>query len=1080
MSGRIPGIAIAPGLTQMYVATASGGVWSSDTAGASWTSTMDGFDLNATTFASSCLACGAIAIDPADPDRVYVGTGEGDTDAIFSERLVNALPAYRGVGPIRSDDGGVTWNSEASMPSLAGFSFYQIAVDPANRDHCVAATTNGLYERIASGGAYVWQQRVAGDFPSVVATSLAGVTQWFAAQWGGSVSTSSDGTSWSSIGTGFPSGAGRIALGAQLDNPNVLYALVASPSGSLLSVQRLDGASGAWQTISGAPTLCPGGQGSYDFCIAVDPNNANLIYMGGDRLDDPANEYPGSIYCCTVSGSPGAYSMTATSIGETCHADVHVLVFAPGDSNSLWVGCDGGLFLNSNPSGGGTWSAQNTGLGSLCTTHFAQHPTQPAVLFCGLQDNGSAKCIGEEVWTEVLSGDGGYCVVNWNNPFSVLLYADGSVNLATDGAIDLTSWTDVTPGGAFWEIMESPLVSAPYNPASPGDANFVAFASGSATGFSVFISNNFAASWPTSVTVATTGTPYSMVAASTQRLFLGTSDGQVFRLDQSGSSWTITRIDNVSTGALPLTGLVSDIAIDWSDTTLSSIYICFGGSGDYRHVWHFDGTSWQARSGAAASSTALLDIEHNAIQFDSPTGNLYVGADLGVWVSTDSGNTWNPAANGLPDAPVFDLQLHPTQRLLRASLHGRGLWEWKLDLPIQADTELLIRDTYLDTGTGVDDDGQPDPSVPPGSTVVHYESPNIKVDVPTPAGYQTPTTSIDFFTFNEIIVDGSQGVATITPPPTVHNRVYAEVHNRGRVDAASVQVMALLANASAGLPALPAGYTANVVAGTPISGGGWQTVGVLTVSGLHAGSPQIAYFDLPSTMLPLPASLPGQSHFCLLMILHSSQDPFTSTQQNADLLTIADRKVGQKNLHIVQFVGTPPPPSEGTGIWAQLDLNGAHLTGTRLVDLVFDLRQFPGLIHLALPAVLYPRNVKEQLQGGRPGPIAIIRRWQRSYGPVAERLYHEAKYPALQYRALREAMQAAAAKPPLQLTGGRMATLRDLPIKAGARHTVFLRIDPPAKAKPGDEWPFLVTQTDRRTGKTLGGSGYKVVINQKT
>jgi hypothetical protein len=119
VSGRIPGIAVAPGGSPMYVATASGGVWVSNDGGVSWQSTMDGFDLNTTSFGSACLACGAIAIDPADPDRVYVGTGEGDTDAIFNSRLVDALPCYRGVGPIRSDDGGATWNSEPSNPSLA-------------------------------------------------------------------------------------------------------------------------------------------------------------------------------------------------------------------------------------------------------------------------------------------------------------------------------------------------------------------------------------------------------------------------------------------------------------------------------------------------------------------------------------------------------------------------------------------------------------------------------------------------------------------------------------------------------------------------------------------------------------------------------------------------------------------------------------------------------------------------------------------------------------------------------------------------------------------------------------------------
>src|SRR6185503_3233738 len=107
----------------------------SDDGATSWRSLMDGFDVDPTNFASASLACGAIAIDPADPNRVYVGTGEGDTDALFGFRLTNALPAYRGIGPIRSDDGGQMWVSEptaAASPSLAGRAFFGLAVDPAN------------------------------------------------------------------------------------------------------------------------------------------------------------------------------------------------------------------------------------------------------------------------------------------------------------------------------------------------------------------------------------------------------------------------------------------------------------------------------------------------------------------------------------------------------------------------------------------------------------------------------------------------------------------------------------------------------------------------------------------------------------------------------------------------------------------------------------------------------------------------------------------------------------------------------------------------------------------------------------
>jgi photosystem II stability/assembly factor-like uncharacterized protein len=172
---------------------------------------------------------------------------------------------------------------------------------------------------------------------------------------------------------------------------------------------------------------------------------------------------------------------------------------------------------------------------------------------------------------------------------------------------------------------------------------------------------------------------YAITFASGNRLYVWTTGGEVFRVEKAGNTWQKQRVDNVSTGALPLQGLICDIAIDWVDSFSNSIYIAFGGTGDYRHVWHFDGTAWEQRSGPAAGSTNLLDVEHNAIVVDrqAPT-NVYVGADIGVWHSSDKGQNWAPLSNGLPEAPVFDLQIHPTKRLLRASTHGRGLYEFPL------------------------------------------------------------------------------------------------------------------------------------------------------------------------------------------------------------------------------------------------------------------------------------------------------------------------------------------------------------------------------------------------------------------
>jgi hypothetical protein len=691
VGGRVSGIAIAPGGQIVYAASANGGVFRSGDGGQTWRALMDAFDVQATDFASTCLACGAIAIDSADPNRVYVGTGEGDTYAIFSNRIVNALPAYRGIGPVRSDDGGQTWVVEATAnggSDLAGRAFFALAVDPGNRENVVAATSNGLYQRtVKNTGEVEWVQRRPGVHSSVVVCSGGGTTRFFAAEWGKGVVQSPDGANWQAAGTGFPTaGVGRIALGVQASNPNLVYAMIGDSKGALLGLRRLDLPGGAWKAISNPPDVLPvdeggGSQGDYDLAIAVDPADSNLIYLGGSYFADP-QFWPASVWRCRVATSGANFKCVSNDpIGQKAHADVHVLVHAPADPNSLWVGCDGGIFVNRDPRNSDNFSSRNNGLACLCPTFFGQHPTDPGVLFCGFQDNGTARTNGSPIWRHVNGGDGGYCVVNWANPNKVIVFANGTVYRATDGGLDHGSWAEQQ---FPWAMMTEPIVSPPYNPGAPAEADVVAIGSAQASnnGLSrvVYLSTDFGASWPTVIPVPTNDGLYSLTFASASRLYVGTAAGEVFRLDRAGNQWVATRLDNAAGSPLGLTGLISDIGVDWSDATLASIYVAFGGVGDSRRVWRFDGQRWEPRSGPAAGGPgSLLNVEHNAIAVDRANpGNIYVGADIGVWHSADSGKTWEPLSNGLPDAPVFDVQIHPTRRLLRASTHGRGLYEFTL------------------------------------------------------------------------------------------------------------------------------------------------------------------------------------------------------------------------------------------------------------------------------------------------------------------------------------------------------------------------------------------------------------------
>ena len=690
VGGRISGIAIAPGGQLVYAASANGGVFRSDDGGQSWRSLMDAFDVDPTNFAATSLACGAIAIDSNNPNRIYVGTGEGDTDQMFRRgiRVVDALPAYRGIGAIRSDDGGATWISESTAvgsSDLAGKAFFALAVDPTNPENVIGATTEGLYQRvIQASGQAEWICRRPNMHSSVVAASSGGTIRFIAAEWGKGIFHSADGTQWSKFGAGFPStNTGRISLGVQRTNPNLVYAFVSDPNGLALGVYRLDNPAGTWKKIANPPDVLPSDQGSsqgdYDLAIAVDPADPNLIYIGGSYYADH-DYWPASIWRCQVQANGSNFRFaSSTSIGVRAHADVHVLVHSPGDPNALWTGCDGGVFLNRAPRTSDNFGSRNSGLACLCSTFFAQHPTDPNTLFCGLQDNGTVRTRGGSVWRYVSGGDGGYCLINWGDPGQVLVFANGTVYRTTDGTQDEIQWE---PHEFPWASMTEPIVGLPYNPGHPDEANIVALGTANSSSQRVvMLSNDFGATWPTTIAIPTQGAVYSLAFASASRLFIGTSDGEVFRADQAGNSWTVTRLDSASAGPLSLRGLISDIAIDWSDATLHSVYIAFGGVGDARRVWHFNGNGWETRSGPQGAATGnLLNVEHNAIIVDrNNPDDVYVGADIGVWHSPDQGETWTPLPNGLPDAPVFDLQIHPTRRLLRAATHGRGIYEFPLD-----------------------------------------------------------------------------------------------------------------------------------------------------------------------------------------------------------------------------------------------------------------------------------------------------------------------------------------------------------------------------------------------------------------
>lgn len=1074
-SGRTVGITVAPGGSRVYIAAANGGVWRSDDTGATWRSLMEAWDLDPQTAASDSLACGAIAGVFGATDRLYVGSGEGDGGA------------FNGVGPMVSFDGGINWATEnvaPGSPALAGSSFYALAVDPANADRVVAGTRMGLYRREPNGaGGFHWVRKTVGAVtwvPSVDVARQGTVTTFYAARWGGPVYTSTDGNTWTVVGAGFPTtNVDRVGIAVQAGNPNIVYALVGrADNRQLHGLYRLDLADGTWRTVTGVPAAIFGpsatGQAWYDLVAVVDPNNANRIYLGGATILS-GGDWSGALYRGDVTVVGTTVSVTTTHIGNSVHADLHALAFAPGDSNKLWVGCDGGVFYSTNPGGtGDVFQQRNTGLATLTMEHLGQHPTEDAVLFCGSQDNGGQRFTGEEAWLYSSGGDAGFQLVNWSTPYQVLsTYVRGSVRRSTTGGARY-SYADVIVPLATGEgvLFYAPIAGTPPNPASPAEAGVVAFGS-----VRPWISTTFGGGWAsipngTLAGDSLNGNIRALAFASATRLYAATMAGGVYRFDQAGGAWTRTQINTMGgANTLGLAGPITDLAVDPADGTGSSVYLTFGGTGDYRHVWHFNGASWQQRSGpAAGNATSLLDVQANAIAVDpaNPT-HVYAGADIGVWRSVNSGTAWAPFSKGLPDAGVMDLALHAPRRLLRAATHGRSVYERTLDTLPKAAVELYVRDTQLDQGRFPTINGLPDP-VTPGATVVHYRGPDIKLDTPDATGqYQFPPAgSINFFDFDSTLSDDFQNVATHATV-TITTRVYVQVHNRGITPANNVRVMLLLANASAALPALPPGYASNVQSGTPITTASWKTVGFDTLNDVRPGAPKIARFNLTSNLLPLPANLAGNQHHCVLALVHHPSDQFVATQTVTDSLSIGERKAAHKNLTVVQFVGTPP---EAPPVVLPLRLNNPRLEDKLLTKLSILLGRNRGRLRLVLPRVDTDGDLSELLEDGRLGEDdGDFATWAKGHlTMIGENQASDTPYnPEWCEQRVTDVQAALDGGILVEVTGRRRFGLDRIVMQPESWLTIFLVLDRPPEARSPQYSTLEVQQLDADRGHELIG-----------
>ena len=268
MSGRIADIAIVQDdPATWYVAVGSGGVWKTENAGTTWTSLFEG---------QGSYSIGSLGLDPSDPNRIWVGTGENNGGRHLGF----------GDGIYKSNDGGKTW---AKMGLEASERISKIIVHPEDPDTVWVAAQGPLWSPGGERGVYkttdggeTWESVLAsGDYTG--ATDLLidprNPDRLYAAMWqrhrtvaayvGGGPETglwkSEDGgENWEELKTGLPSGnMGKIGMAISPMQPDVVYAAI--------ELDRREG--GVWKSTNRGASWTKmsdavgGGTGPHYYCL---------------------------------------------------------------------------------------------------------------------------------------------------------------------------------------------------------------------------------------------------------------------------------------------------------------------------------------------------------------------------------------------------------------------------------------------------------------------------------------------------------------------------------------------------------------------------------------------------------------------------------------------------------------------------------------------------------------------------------------------------------------------------------------------------------------------------------------------
>jgi photosystem II stability/assembly factor-like uncharacterized protein len=721
IGGRTRALVIHPTTPNtMWAGAVAGGIWKTTDGGTTWTPKAD-LLIN--------IAVSSLVLDPRNPNTLYAGTGEGFFNG----------DAVRGAGILKSTDGGETWAQMPSTANSPDFHYVQkIVVTRGASQRIYAATRTGVFRSTDGGatwGRVINAVAVNGCMDMAVQSdrALAYVFASCGTFAQGTIYRALDSgaatQNWVPVLS--TAGMGRTSLALAPSNQNIVYAMSASTAtgafnNGLLAVYRSNtsGATGSWTTqvdntspvtlnrlllsnpVIASLTACNFGtsaflnQGWYDNFIAVDPADPETVWAGGIdtfRSNDGGRNWGQASHWWFGRGIDTDYA----------HADHHGVVFHPqynGTSNKTMFNIsDGGIFVtadarapvsaspdpinpnspvcgNTPTSGNLVWGEKNNGYAVTQFYHGAHYPSGNTFIG-GTQDNGTLRGVtgAPNAWQTIRGGDGGYVAVVPNN--TNILFAENT---------GLSIQRSVNAGAAF-----SPFSGG----ITEGGGNFLfitPFAQDGTDPNVMWIGG--AAPWRASQAAVVPGPATPWVEA-----------GQFFRARIS--AWAVSKLNNnrvyagtgsgggvanncrVFTTGVGLTATASTVwssskvradacFISWIEPdpvvagTVYATVSTFNSGADVGHVFKSTnfGASWVSIDGSGA--TGIPDVPVHAIAID-PNNNqrLYLGTDIGVFVSLDGGANWARENTGFANVIVESLSIKNTApRYLFAYTHGRSVY----------------------------------------------------------------------------------------------------------------------------------------------------------------------------------------------------------------------------------------------------------------------------------------------------------------------------------------------------------------------------------------------------------------------